>query len=380
MVESKDDSAPSLVVDNGSGQVKAGFAGDDSPQAIFASIVGIPKGQPQMIGVDSQEVYIGQDAQDKRGILKLEYPIEHGIVVNWVNMTRIWGHTYYNELRIEPENHHILLTEAPLNPSLNRERMVDTHFNLYNVPACFVAVQAVLSLYAAGRITGIVLDSGDGVSHTVPIYEGYPLLHAIKRLNLAGRDITTNLGKLLQYRGFDFTTSAEKECVRDIKEQVCYVALNYEEEVAKHTQSSADFAKIFELPDGRDLTVTDERFKAPEALFDPTQMGVEGDGIHAQVHQSIRATEQDCRRELQKNIVLSGGTTMLPGIGDRLKTAVETISKSNLETRTIRPAERKYSVWIGGSILASLTSFSRCWITKDSYLEVGPAIIAQKCI
>jgi len=245
------DESVTLVIDNGSGIVKAGFAGDAYPKVTFPSVIGLPKPWETDIEYE-KDMYVGEEVKTLQGGLQVKYPIAHGKVENWAWMEKIWEHTF-EQLDVDPKDHPVLLTEAPLNPHKNRERITELMFETFKVPSMYIAIQAVLALYASGRTTGIVLDCGDGVSHVVPIYEGYSMQHAIERLDVAGRDLTEYLARLLLGRNYSFTSSAEMEIVRELKEKHSFVLPS---RLGSHTAiPKKELNKKFELPSGEVITV-----------------------------------------------------------------------------------------------------------------------------
>ena len=247
-----------IVLDNGSGTIRAGFAGEDVPKCHFPSWVGRPKHLRVLAGALEGEVFIGQKAATElRGLLKIRYPLEHGIVTDWDDMEKIWSYVYDEGLKTLSEDHPVLLTEPPLNPRSNRDTAAQILFETFNVPALYTSIQAVLSLYASGRTTGVVLDAGDGVSHAVPVYQGFTVPSSIRRIDVAGRDVTEYLQTLLRKSGYVFHTSAEKEVVRLIKEAVTYVAKDPRKEEKEWAAAKLDQGRIAEyvLPDGNKLKV-----------------------------------------------------------------------------------------------------------------------------
>jgi len=372
-----------IVIDNGSGVIKAGFSGENAPSVKFPSIVGVPRNDKAMIGAESKSEYIGDEAQKMRGVLKLSYPIESGIVTSWDNMEKVWEYCFSNELRVDPTEHRVLLTEAPMNPKANREKMTQLMFETFRVQGLYVAIQAVLSLYSNGRTTGLVCDSGDGVTHTVPVYEGFSIPHAVKKNFIAGRVITDHLVHLLIADGIPEQggRSAWSQIVRKIKEDVCFVSLDPAADKAKASEST-ELHHNFELPDGQTITVKAPRFMAPEALFNPglIKEGDEAEGMHTLCHKSAQDCDVDIRRDLYGNVILSGGTTLYKGLPDRLEKELEKLCPQANMVKMIAAPDRYYSVWAGGSTLSSLSTFESQWITKEEYEENGAEIVHRKCV
>jgi actin-related protein len=338
----------SRACDNSSGKVKCGFAGDDAPRSVFPSIDGMLKMPSIMLDTDQKDNYLRDEAQNKHGVISLKYPIEHGIVTNWDYIEKIWHDTFYNALRVAPEERRVLLMEAPLKPKANRESTTQIMIEMLNVPGMYVAMQVVFSLQASDRITGIVMDFDDGVSHTMPIYKRYVLPHAILRLDLAGCDLTEYMMKILTERGYSFMNRAEREIARDAKEKLAYIALDSDSEMKAATEN-VDKEKTYELSDGYIITVDSERFRCLEMLFNLSLIGGEASGVHDMTFYSVMQCDVDIRKDLRANIALFEGSTMFTGMGERMTKELTALGPSRMKIKIVAPPERKYSDAVEGA-------------------------------
>jgi len=382
-----------LVVDNGTGFVKCGYAGANFPTSTFPSMVGRPilRSEEKVVqNIEIKDIMVGQEVQDLRNMLNVSYPMEHGVIKNWEEMYHVWDHTF-KVLKADPKDCKILLTEAPGNQRSNREKMIKTMFEHYNFQATYVGVQAVLVLYAQGLLTGVVVDSGDGVTHIIPVFEGFALAQQIKRLDFAGRDVTAHLNDLLQRRGYAFNRTADFDTVRQIKEKLCFVGYDIEQEKRLATETTV-LVESYTLPDGRVIKVGAERFEAPEALFNPSlAKDLEPVGVSDQLFAAIQEAPIDLRTDFYQHIVLSGGSTMYPGLPSRLERDLKNLLMAKvfkgdekrfkkLKLRIEDPPRRKHMVFLGGAYLAEVMKNKEAfWITNKEYKENGIDHCLKKC-
>lgn len=360
-----------VIIDNGSGMAKAGLSCDEAPRAVFPEVVGKPR--KAWRNFVEKEFFYGDEVSEARNKLAVSYPLENGIIENFEHMELLWEYTFFERLKVNPSKHGVLLTEPPYNPKPNRERMVEIMFEAFGVPSLNISIQGVLALLGQGRTTGLVLDSGEGVTHMIPIFDGFGLPHCINRLDLAGRELNTLLAKLLAQGGSCFTTTVQQHHVRLMKEKHCYVALD----------PSSEFAEpaVYTMPDGTRISLADERWRCPEALFNPAMVGLESMGVAGLAWESISRCAIDVRKTLLSNVVLSGGSTMFPGFLERLSKDLRgyapTASQANI--RVVQSKEQNYAVWNGAQVFASLRSMQEeQWMTIEDYDEYGCSFIHDK--
>lgn len=408
---------PPCVIDNGTGYTKLGFAGNTEPQFIIPSTIAIKESakigdqaaRRVAQGVEDLDFFIGDEALEATGYA-VKYPVRQGIVNDWDLMERFWEQTIFGYLRAEPEDHYFLLTEPPLNTPENREYTAEIMFESFNVPGLYIAVQAVLALAASWAskhandrtLTGTVIDSGDGVTHVIPVAEGYVIGSCIKHIPIAGRDITYFIQSLLREREPSIPPEQSLETAKAIKERYCYICPDIHKEFQKYDTDMNKWMKVYSgvnsvTKQPFNVDVGYERFLGPEIFFHPEFANSDfTTPISEIVDQVIQNCPIDVRRPLYKKIVLSGGSTMFRDFDRRLqrdiKRQVDTrlklseslsmgrIKPKPIEVQVLSHHMQRYAVWFGGSMLASTPEFYQVCHTKAQYEEYGPSICRHNAV
>ena len=396
---------PALVIDNGTGYTKMGYAGNSEPSYIFPTMIATKDNPDGTVGegVEDLDCYIGDQAVENQKSYATAWPIRHGLIENFTHMEKFWQQSIFKYLRAEPEDHYVLLTEPPLNPPENREFTAEVFFEALGVPGLYIGVQAVLALAASWTskkaertLTGTVIDSGDGVTHVIPVAEGYVIGSSIKHIPLAGRDISAFVQTLHRERGEPIPPAESLEIAKRIKEQHSYVCPDIAKEFAKYDTEPEKWFKVQDCinqvtKQPYKVDVGYERFLGPEIFFNPEIFSSDFlTPLPTVVDNVIQQCPIDVRRGLYKNIVLSGGTTMFKDFGRRverdLKRTVEArielserlsggkIKSAPVEVKVVSHGMQRYAVWFGGSMLASTPEFYTVCHTKQQYDEIGPSI------
>lgn len=371
----EDEEQTSIVIDNGTSYIKAGLNNliDLTPNVVFKNYVAYPKYSNLIPFENKKDYYVGEEAEIKKSIVKLKYPMEHGVVFDWDNMEKIWRHIFNDELKVEPYEYNIILTEPPKNPKKNKEKMCEIMFETFNICGLYIEKPGVLSLYAAGKYSGIGIDLGGAVSQFIPIYDGYTISEGVIRLDFGGKDLTEYMVGLLNESEERFCKKAEKILVEEIKEKTCYVADDFYYEL-KNVENFD-----YKLPDGSHIGVKDERIKVPEALFNPWLLKQYAfEGIVKTCYDSIQKCEIDTRKDIYGAIVLSGGNSMFKGLPERFRNEIMNLCPEDIkeEVKIISSPERKFNAWIGGAILSSMKTLK--WVTNSEYEESGTNIIHDR--
>jgi len=401
---------PACVIDVGTGYTKMGYAGNKEPQFIIPSAIAVKEtakvgdeAQRRLAsGVEYLDFFIGDEAMKQKTPYAVKYPVRHGLVEDWDLMERYLEQCIFKYLRAEPEDHYFLLTEPPLNTPENREYTAEIMFESFNVPGLYIAVQAVLSLAAtlrkkqsqSGNLTGVVIDSGDGVTHVIPVAEGYVIGSCIKHIPIAGRSITSFIQHLLREREIGIPPEQSLETAKAIKERHCYMCPSIAKEFNRYDTEPEKYIKQYTGINAitkKEFTVDVgyERFLGPEIFFHPEFANPD---FTVPISETVDSVVQNCpidvRRDLYRKIVLSGGSTMFKDFGKRLERDIRRSVDARLkmtealtgqkpkpiDVSVISHQMQRYAVWFGGSMLASTAEFYQVCHTKAQYDEFGPSI------
>ncbi|KAH0788078.1 Actin, gamma [Histomonas meleagridis] len=360
-----------IVIDNGSYLIRAGLSGEPEPAVSVPPYIGSKRKHK------SEEInyYIGHDALRRKNTKSVTCPIENRTIVDYESIEQIWKEIIQNKLKLKPEEHPVLITESPYATKISRERSIEIMMEKFQVPSYYSTFPEILSLYHSGQTTGLVIDAGLTSVNILPIFECYAMTHILSKLDIGGFHINEALKKLLSQSDITLQKSSESKILRDIKEKYCYVALDVDAEMQK-AEYLNEFAIKYPISNDNEIALSTQRFKCTEPLFDPPMVQVQQPGLPILVNETLDKCG-DLRAHFCSNILLAGGTSMLPGLSERLKKDVSKLAETNL--RIMAPKNRDISAWIGGSVLASLATFSQMWITKEEYDETGNSIVHLKC-
>ncbi|XP_015444158.1 actin-85C-like [Pteropus alecto] len=365
-----------LVCDYGSGFSKVGFSGAEAPLAVFPTILGKLRHDNPLVGTEKQDWFIGDEAQNRRDRLSMLCPISRATVTSWDNMEKIWHHSFYQVLRIAPEQHPMMVTDPPLNTASNKEKVLQILFETFNVPALYLANQGVLSLYASGLTSGTTIESGEGMTYFVPIVDGFSLPQSTMQMDTAGQDLTLYLLQLLSEKGHSLISTGDREYIRDMKEKCCYVALDFDKEQAQANSPSC--TQKYQLPDGREISLGPERFFCPEALFHTDLIGRNSLGIHMTAFRSISSCNPALWKVLFRHVLLSGGTGSCLGLRFRMQRELSALVSPLINVKVSTCPYSVYGAWVGGSILCSLSTFKDMWVTSIEYKDCGSSVIGRR--
>lgn len=354
-----------------------GFAGNDSPELI-PSLIGRLK--PNETKEDHpRDYYVGYAAQEKREYLNIRNPICSGTITNWDEIELVWNHIFQTELHVSTNERPILMSEAPYSSNSQREKIVQMMFETFNVPSYYTYASPILAMYASGTTTGCIVESGEGLTTVMPIYNGISIPGATIRDGMSGQDVTDYFAEKLSKHGPSLISSSDRSTARELKERLGYILKDYDHGNSAMVDEDTTVNRTYELPDSTVLTVGRERFQCPEIIFRPCMWGRQSPGVHEMVHIAIKKCEVDVRRAMWDNVVLAGGNTMFKGYQDRLLKEMACLAPSTVMLHVVAAPERRISVWIGGSILGSLSSMNDKWITAADYDEWGPSVVDTKC-
>lgn len=328
---------------------------------------------------DIREEFIGADCIKYRGLLKLRYPVHHGIFQDKDDIELLFNYIY-NKLNIKEEEikeHPLLISEPLLNPSEQKESITSTLFDLFDVPAVFYAKQPILSLFSTSNTSGTILESGSDITQCCFINDGNAVPNSYIRYDYGGRNVSEYLQRILKYSGFSFTTSAEFRIVEKIKE-MCYFCVQQREK-GRDTHQEVSQSQ-FLLPDNTIINLKEEKVMAPEILFDLSIVGLHYMSFTEIVMTCMSKIDVDIRSK-QNKLLFTGGNTLFKGTKEKFMVDYKSRVKNPIKfIFYISSKNKMYECWLGGNAISGLDSLKRMWITKGDWREKGKAILAQKGI